>query len=172
MSPLRKHEWVVSLLKRFVEILTFELGIKIASAGSTTLKSQFKDRGVEPDGSYYVQNEPHIRFKDDFDITVDPPPDLAIEVDITSSSVDKFGVYAAFEVPELWTYDHEAVRMFVLQPTGGYVEVARSLAFPQLTSEVLNRFLRRRKVVDETTLVHEFCAWVRNTSAQGAGTAG
>ena len=98
MSPLRKHEWLKSLLGRFVEILTLESGIPISSAGSTTLRSQLKERGIEPDESYDIQNEPAIRLKDDFDIQIDPPPDLAIEIDITSSSIDKLGVYAAFGI--------------------------------------------------------------------------
>lgn len=161
MSPLRRHEWMKTLLGRFIEILTLELGIRISSAGSTTLKDQLKELGLEPDESYYVQNEPRMRFKDDLDLAVDPPPDLAIEIDITTSSIDKLGVYAALGVLELWTYDDGGVKIFVLDPGGQYAESERSLALPQLTPEILNRFLARRLVVDETSLVQEFRAWVR-----------
>jgi len=160
MSPRRKHEWLKKLLGRFVEIFTLECVIPISSAGSTTLKSQLKERGIEPDESYYIQNEPAIRLKDDFDITIDPPPDLAIEIDITSSSVDKFGVYAAFGIPEVWTHD-DGVKLFVLGSGGEYAESPQSLALPQLTSQILNHFLARRSVLGEAALVQEFRDWVR-----------
>ena len=160
LSPLRKHEWLKSLLGRFVEILTLESGIPISSAGSTTLRSQLKERGIEPDESYYIQNEPAIRLKDDFDIQIDPPPDLAIEIDITSSSIDKLGVYAAFGVSEVWTWD-DGVKIFVLGSGGRYSEAAQSRALPRLTSQVLSRFLARRSALGEAALVLELRDWVR-----------
>lgn len=166
MSPLRKHEWLKRLLGRFVEILTLESRIPISSAGSTTLKSQLKERGTEPDESYYIQNEAAIRLKDDIDIAIDPPPDLAIEIDIASSSIDKLGVYAAFGIPEVWTWD-EGVKIFVLESAGGYAEAAQSLALPRLTPQILSRFLARRSVLGESGLVEEFRDWVRGGLPQG-----
>ena len=166
MSPLRKHEWLKKLMGRLVEIFTLESGISIPSAGSTTLKSQLKERGIEPDESYYVQNEPAIRLKDDFDITIDPPPDLAIEIDISSSSIDKLGVYAAFGVPEVWTYD-EGVKIFVLGSGAQYAASAHSLALPRLTPQILNQFLTRRSTLGEAALVEEFRDWVRSDILKG-----
>ena len=159
VSPLRKHDWQSRILGRLVEILTLEAGIPISSARSTTIKSQLKKRGVEPDESYFVQHEPDMRLKDEYDIAVDPPPDLAIEVDLTSSSIHKLGVYAAFGVPELWIHDG-SVKILLLSQGGEYVEAPRSLALPQLTPQILDAFLVRRKIVGEAALVLEFRDWV------------
>ncbi len=88
----------------FIIALAEELGIEVRSAGSTTLKRKISKRGIEPDNCYYIQNELAIRGKQTLDLENDPPPDLAIEIDITSSSVNKLGIYSALGVTELWRY--------------------------------------------------------------------
>ena len=161
MSPSREHERIKRLIGRMIETATLELGIPISSGGSTTLKSQLKQRGVEPDECYYVANEPRVRGKDDFDLAVDPPPDLAIEVDLTSSSLDQLGIYAALGVPELWLCDGSAIRAYHLQPDGTYAEQPGSLSFPFLPLAELLRFLAQRNDADETTWTRSFRDWVR-----------
>lgn len=161
MSPSREHERIKRLIGRMIETATLELGIPVSSGGSTTLKSQLKQRGVEPDECYYVASEPRVRGKDDLDLAVDPPPDLAVEVDLSSSSVDQFGIYAALGVPELWLCNGSAIRAFRLQSDGTYAGEPQSLSLPLLPLAELERFLARRNETDETTWTRSFRDWVR-----------
>lgn len=161
MSPSRKHEKLKKLLGRLVEAFSEELNIKISSGGSTTLRSQFKERGLEPDESYYVQNEAMVRDKEEIDLTVDPPPDLAIEVDIRSSSLDKLGIYASLKVPEVWSHDGKRLAVHQFQKAGNYAVLEHSSVLPMLPLADLNRFLEQRNALDETSLLRAFRAWVR-----------
>jgi Uma2 family endonuclease len=91
ISPSSKHESLKQVLARLVEAFSEELGIDIRGTGSTTFKSQLKERVLEPDESYYVQNEARVRGKE-IDLTIDPPPDLAIEIDLCRGIVNKLGI--------------------------------------------------------------------------------
>ena len=86
-------------------------------------------KGAEPDGSFYVQNADAIIGKRRIDLSVDPPPDVVVEIDITSESLSKFPIYAAFGVPEIWRYDGRAAQIYHLV-NQSYVETDASLAFP------------------------------------------
>jgi Uma2 family endonuclease len=162
MSPSAEHEWYHRLLGRLVEAFTLERDIPIHSTGATTLKAQLKDRGLEPDQSYYITNELLVRGRDDLNLAQDPPPDLAIEVEISRSAVDKLVIYSDLGVLEVWFYDGESLRMCLLQSDGTYVTKARSSLLPQLTTEILEGFLSRRHESDETTWVRSFHEWVRS----------
>ncbi|MGD0898627.1 MAG: Uma2 family endonuclease, partial [Thermoguttaceae bacterium] len=133
----------------------------ISSGGSTTLKDELNQRGLEPDECFYVANEPRMRGRDDYDPAVDPPPDLAIEVDISRSSLDKMAIYADFGVPEIWTHDGATLRVYHLQSEGGYVQQPTSRSFPLLPLEEVQRFLDQRNTTDETTWIRSFRDWVR-----------
>jgi Uma2 family endonuclease len=161
MSPSREHERFKTLFGRMIETMTEELGIAISSAGSTTLKSQLRERGVEADECYFVANEPRVRDHDDLDLEHDPPPDLAIEVDITESAVDQLGIYGALAVPEVWIYDGDAIRVHQLQDDGTYARRDRSVAFPFLPLDQVQRFLEQRNATDETTWIRTFRDWIR-----------
>ena len=82
-----------------------ELNLNLRSTRSLTLKREDLDRAAEPDNSYYIENEPLIRNKTNIDLTEDPPPDLIIEIEYSSSAMNKLQLYAAIEVPELWRYN-------------------------------------------------------------------
>ncbi|MFH1921066.1 MAG: Uma2 family endonuclease [Planctomycetota bacterium] len=167
MSPSDEHERLKRLLGRMIEAMTEELVIPIRSAGSTTFKSQMKQRGLEPDESYYVANEPRVRGRDQIDLAVDPPPDLVIEVEITTSLLDRMEVYAALGVPEVWRYDGARLRVEQLDADGSYGRKDRSGAFPFLPLEELERFLDRRNATDETTWIRSFRDWVKGIQPRG-----
>ena len=162
MSPSAEHEWYHRLLGRLVETFTLERNIPIHSTGATTLKAQLKDRGLEPDQSYYITNESLVRGRDDLDLARDPPPDLAIEVEISCSAIHKLAIYADLGVSEAWFYDGDAMRMHVLRADGTYETETRSSLLPQLTTGILDGFLARRHESDETTWVRSFHEWVRS----------
>ena len=144
-----------------IEAYTEELVIPIRSGKSTTLKSELKQKGLEPDECYYIANEPKVRKLDDIDLSVNPPPDLAIEVDISSSSLDQLGIYAALGVPEVWICDGAHLKIYRLHPDGEYAIQDRSPAFPSLPSETILDFLAKRNSTDETSWIRSFRQWVK-----------
>jgi Uma2 family endonuclease len=163
MSPLHSHEQYGSILGRFVESFTEELNIPLHSGGSTTFRQKFKRRGLEPDRCYWIKNEAQMRGRKEFDFKVDPPPDLAIEVDITSSSLDRMSIYASLGMPEIWRFDGERFSIHLLQPDGSYSESIQSAALPALPLAEVMRFLEMSDEVDETTLIRAFRDWIRRT---------
>lgn len=164
VSPSGKHEQVKRLLARIIDAATEELDIPIRSGGSTTMKLELKQRGVEPDECYYVANEPRMRGHEDYDPAVDPPPDLVIEVDISRNSLSKFVIYADFGVPEIWTYEDDALQVYQLQDDGSYARQDHSPAFPFLPLENVQGFLDRRNATDETTWIRSFRKWASTLS--------
>lgn len=132
MSPSPEHERLGYLLGKFVDILSEELEIPVYDLGSTTFRRQDLDRGIEPDACFYIANADRVRDKPRLDLSIDPPPDLAIEVDVTSSSLDRMGIYAALGVPELWRFDGEVLRIYGLGPERNYREEGASRSFPGL----------------------------------------
>jgi Uma2 family endonuclease len=161
MVPSYEHETIASLLGRFIEILTLEVGIPIKAVGSTTLRRQDLDRGLEADRCFYIRHAPDLRGRLDIDLGRDPPPDLAIEVDITRSSLDRLTLYGALGVPEVWRYDGEVLRVYHRREDGTYEEVPASLAFPFLPVQELVRFVEQGQQSDDTAVARAFQEWVR-----------
>ncbi len=164
MSPSREREHIKSLLGRMIEAMTEELEIPISTGGSTTLKAELKQRGAEPDECYYVANEPRMRGREDYDPAADPPPDVLIEVNISRNALDKFAIYADFGVPEIWSYEDDALCVYQFQGDGTYARRDHSPAFPFLPLESIQGFLDRRNATDETTWIRSFRKWVRTLS--------
>jgi Uma2 family endonuclease len=163
MSPLPEHESDADMLGRFVVVLTEERGLPLRCGRSTTYRRKRKQRGIEPDNSYWVTNEPRVRGKRRLNLRVDPPPDLCMEIDVTGSSINRMGIYAALRVPDVWRVDDEVLTFHVLQETGDYVRRETSLLFPDVRPADLMRVLELRSSLDDNGVVREFRAWVRNT---------
>ena len=155
-----RHEEPNRLLAQVVEIVAEEMDVELRNLGSMTFKREELQRGFEPDSCFYIQNEQRIRGKSDIPPDVDPPPDLIIEVDITSPSLDRFPIYAGFGVPEVWRYDGERVVIFELRGAG-YVEAAQSLALPPLTAGVLTRFVEQGMTLGRRAWVRKVREWAR-----------
>lgn len=164
MTPLDPHESYKKLMGRFVEALTEELSIEIRSLGSKTCKREDLARGLEPDQCYYIQNERVVREIDQIDLNQYPPPDLVIEIDITSSSINRLDLYAALGVPQVWRYDGSTIRIYQLKETN-YQLCDSSPTFPFLHPSDVVRFLEMRKM-GETSLMRSFREWVRNQMQQ------
>lgn len=161
MTPLYEHENPKIQFDRLIFTLAEELDIEIKSAGSTTLKRKIANRGIEPDNCYYIQNETAVRSNETLDLETDPPPDLAIEIDITSSSVDKLGIYSALGVSELWRYNGRDLKFYQLTEKQ-YVECEFSIAFPLVSVTEMSKFIERSKTSGEIALLKSFRAWIRN----------
>lgn len=163
MSPSRPHERIKHLLGRMVEAATEELGVAIEGAGSTTWRRQDLEKGLEPDECYWVQNEAVVRGRDDVDLSVDPPPDLAIEIDVSSCSLDRLRIYGALGVPEVWRWEDGCIAVHLRQSDGTYAVSGRSRCFPWMPVAELAAWLGRDIDLDENSRIRAFRAWVRNT---------
>jgi Uma2 family endonuclease len=160
MTLSRRHERYSRLLEHFVVILAEECGLECDSCGSMTIRKSAADSGTEPDGCYYIQNAERMRDRAEPDFSVDPPPDLALEVDITHGSPDKLAIYAALGVPEVWRYDGVRAEFYCLT-AGRYAEVEASGLFPFLTSQTLAAFIVLGVAEGNATARHSFREWVR-----------
>lgn len=160
------HERYKKLLARLVETLTEELNIPIEAAGSTTFKRKALERGLEPDECFYIQNQARIRGKQAIDLNQDPPPDLVIEIDITNSIIDRLDIYAALGVPEIWRWDNGTLQFFILKKQH-YQRVQTSWNFPKLLTTHLDTFITLSDQTDQTTVIRQFRAWVRENLTTG-----
>ncbi|MGB5634427.1 MAG: Uma2 family endonuclease [Waterburya sp.] len=160
MTPSPEHERYKEVMGRFVETLAEELEVRIDPLGSTTFKLP-KLSGVEPDKCFYITNLNAVKGKNRINLQQDPPPDLVVEIDITSSSENRLPIYADMGVPEIWRYDGNSFSINVLQ-NQQYVTVEQSLAFPNLPLPEISRFLQEVNQKDYLELVREFRNWVRN----------
>ncbi|MEH2191784.1 MAG: Uma2 family endonuclease [Nostoc sp.] len=160
MAPSPEHERYKRIAGRFVETLAEELEVRIDCLGSTTFKRP-ELSGAEPDECFYIENINFIKGKKRIDLAQDPPPDLVVEIDITSSSINRFQVYADMGVPEIWRYDGNDFSINVLQ-NHKYISVEQSLAFPNLPLTEISNFLEQVGEKDYLELVKEFRQWVRN----------
>jgi Uma2 family endonuclease len=168
MSPSSEHEEFGHLLGRVVVTVTEELRIPCRGLRSTTWRKQLKDRGLEPDECYYLARFPRVRGKKKIDLSVDPAPDLAIEVEISRSALDRMGIYAALGVPEVWRFDGETLRVEQLQADGTYAEVEASPSLPFLPPAEVVRWLGLADTFPgQTAWLRQFREWVRATLAPG-----
>ncbi len=160
MTPSYLHESYKLHFHRFIFILAEELDIEIKSAGSTTLKLKNAKKGIEPDNCYYIQSEPAVRDRRELDLETAPPPDLAIEIDITNSSINKFAIYSALGVPELWLYNGRVLKFYQLVETE-YIERDFSIAFPFVSAAEMAGFFTRTQTMGEMALLKSFRTWVK-----------
>lgn len=163
MAPLPEHEFdkeiISDLLKAFLE----EQDIEFLTLGSTTFKNPITLKGLEPDQCFYIQNEAAVRDKKRLDLSVDPPPDLALEVDITSRTHPS--TYAALGVPELWRREGNEIRVYGLE-SGAYVELEDSPNFPGWhLHQVIPQYVEQSRVVGRNAVMRSFREWVRTKMA-------
>ncbi len=160
MSPTPKHERLNDAVKIVVNIIAQECGIEAVGFGSTTFRREDLERGFEPDSCFYFQNESVVRDKERLDLTVDPPPDLIVEIDITSPSLDKFSIFAQLGVPEVWRYDGTILGIFRLEG-GSYVERQTSGVLPIVTNAVLTDFLSESLTGSRLAWLRKVQGWAR-----------
>ena len=160
MSPSTEHEELKHVVALFVEVIAEEMNINVRRLGSTTFRREDLQRGFEPDVCFYVQSAPRIRGKTELDLTIDPPPDVVIEVDLTNSSLPKFPILAQLGVPEVWRYDGRQWQIFQLAGQE-YVKQGRSAAFPGLTEEVVTGLLAEGRSLDRPVWLRRVRTWIR-----------
>jgi Uma2 family endonuclease len=157
--PSPEHEVDKELIGDMVKILLEELDIDNECFGSTTFKRQDEAKGIEPDQCFYIENYAVMIGKRRIDLTVDPPPDLAIEVDVTSKT--GLDAYQALGVPELWRFEDGRLRISLLQD-GQYQDVNASPHFPQFPIiDGISQFLDRSQTEGRSQTLKAFRQWVR-----------
>ncbi|NET04658.1 MAG: Uma2 family endonuclease [Symploca sp. SIO2B6] len=163
MTPLPGHEASKEIIGDLVKALLEELDIDFWTLGSTTFKNIEMLKGVEPDQCFYIKNEAAVRGKESLDLAVDPPPDLVLEIDLTSRTHPH--IYQALRVPELWRFERGLLKINVLQGSQ-YIESQTSLNFPQLSLiETIPHYLKQSKIVGRNSTMRTFRSWIReNTS--------
>ena len=166
MTPSAPHEGSKKILGRFVESVSEELNIEICSLGSLTCRREDLARGLEPDQCYYIKNEDVVWDKEQIDLNQDPPPDLVVEIDVTSSSIDRLSLYASLGVPEVWRYDGNRLIIYQLEAQE-YTERDVSPTFPFLSQVEMLRFLELRRTTKENALIRLFREWVRSQIQSG-----
>lgn len=159
MAPYQEHEAPKIMIGSFIEALADELNIEIMQLGSLLLEREDLRRAVEPDTCFYIQNESLVRGKE-IDLTTDPPPDLVVEVDYTSRSLNKFQIYASLSVPEFWRYKNQQLYIYQLA-NGKYNLRDQSLAFPFLPIADIPGFIEQSKIVGQRAAVRLFRTRIR-----------
>jgi Uma2 family endonuclease len=155
MSPLPEHEEYAFLIDALVRTLVEAFHLKLEGRGSATWKRRSLAKGVEPDSCYYVRNADRIIGKRRIDLESDPPPDIAVEIDVTNESLSKFPIYAALGVPEIWRYDGAVVRFYTLAGDA-YREAPESACFPGLEPAALAEALEQSKTEGQTAALAAF----------------
>lgn len=169
MSPSSEHESYARFFDKLAAITSLRLRINIRSFGSSTMKKQQRRKGLEPDACFYVQSAGLIGNRMQLDFATDPPPDIAVEIDIHHGSISKFPIYAALGIPEIWYFDGQQLTIHQLAQDA-YVVAETSRALPLLTSHVLTEFLTRLREEGEFQTILAFDEWLQtHTGAGGQG---
>ncbi|MDB5289945.1 MAG: hypothetical protein JWL69_1186 [Phycisphaerales bacterium] len=162
MSPSWEHERYAELSGILIRLLAYELGMPYRSGGSTRFKRKDLDAGLEPDRCFYFQSAGAIRGKRKIDLTIDPPPDLVIEIEISQRLLDRVSIYEKLAVPELWRYDGKSLRVFVPDGRGKYRQADRSPTFPTLPLTQVDQFLKMSwDLSDDLAWENAVREWVR-----------
>ncbi len=160
MAPLPEHEYFKETIGDAIKDVAEELSVEFASYGSTTWRSRAKQAGIEPDNCFYFQNEALVRGKLEFDLDRDPPPDLALEVDLTSKSLDRFVIYAKLGVPEIWCYDSGVLTIYLLEGNS-YGVSDQSRVFPTLDIRALPQLIASQRSAGRLALRRSVREWVK-----------
>jgi Uma2 family endonuclease len=161
MAPLFRHEGFTRVLGRVVEITAEVLNIPFKAGWSTTFRRRDLERGLEPDRCFYIANVAAIVGKLDIDLTRDPPPDLAIETDITHSSLDRMSIYASLGVPEVWRFDGQQLQVNLLQTGPAYRPAEASRSFPTLPLAEVAGLVHQVATPDDLAQMRTIRAWVQ-----------
>jgi Uma2 family endonuclease len=163
MSPLQEHEELRRNLEALLEIVAEMRDLDVRGLGSTTFRREDLERGFEPDACFYIQNAERIRGKTQVDLSVDPPPDLVIEIDLTRSSLDKLPIYAQLGVPEVWRYTDRRLVILILRD-GTYQEQNESVALSGVESASVAALVEEAPVLRRPAWLQKVREWAGRQS--------
>jgi Uma2 family endonuclease len=160
MSPRADHEYPKDFVLSVVRIYADEFDVELDSYGSTTYRRRQKEKGAEPDTSFYLQNAAKVRGKADIDLERDAPPEIVVEVDTSNESWDKFEIYAALDVAEIWRCDGSDFQIYGLRE-GKYEPIENSGFLPLISGKILSEFLQISREKGQTAMLKEFRGRIR-----------
>jgi Uma2 family endonuclease len=160
MAPSFAHERPSHLLALIVDLIALEWSLDLEAAGSTTFKREDVERGFEPDAAFYIQHAADVRGNTEIDLHRDPPPDLVMEIDITHPSLNKFPIYAALGVPEVWRYAGQNVLFYWLEEDT-YVVMDTSRVLPGVMSHQVTQLLDTSRALPRAAWMRSVQAWAR-----------
>ena len=161
MSPSYEHDNSGRYLAMLILVLAEELGLPLKGIRSTTIRRKNLRKGLEADEAFYLANADKIRGMKDLDFNALPPPDLAIEVEISTRLGSRVGIYAALGVPEIWRFSTGRLIVEVLQSDRTYKQSATSPTFSALPLDLVPALLEQSYQMDDVTWVQETRRWVR-----------
>lgn len=163
MVVSNSHERLKEIVGLLVAAWIEETGGDYVPSGELTHKRPDLERGFEPDLCFYIASAHKVLGLRELDFAKDPPPDLAVEIEVTQSVLDRLPIYAAFGVPELWRYDGETLTVLVLGTDGAYSASQSSPSLPRLPLADFSRFLgmAQSTEVGFATIARQFRAWIR-----------
>jgi|SRR5688572_14174949 len=161
MSPSWEHDSRAEAINLLIRIIAEELEMPIKGGGSTTFRREDLDRGLEADKCFYIRNEARVRRKKKIDLSIDPPPDLCVEVEISNRLLNRIEIYAQLGVAELWRDDGRHLRVFVLQSDRSYRQHDHSPSFPSVPLTQMEALLDDFGTVDDTTWTRTVRTWLR-----------
>lgn len=156
MSPRRKHEKISELTAQMVCQWVLLHNIEIEVGGNTTFCRKDLRRGLEPDHCYWIAHQAAVRGKDDIDLAFDPPPDLALEVEVSHSIITKLSIYEALGVPEVWRWRRGTWEVLRLSAARQYESQKQSLALPGFPLDLVAQLIEQRDIEGDTTLLKRF----------------
>ena len=164
MSPSPEHVRANRRMAQLVLAVCEVWELDAEDFGSTTYKREDVERGFEPDSCFYIENEPLVRDKDRLDLDVDPPPDLVIEIDVTSFSMNKLPLYASIDVPEVWRYEDAEIEILLLNG-GSYRKSPESKCLSGIGAGTLTDLMRKSKILRRT----EWLKQIREAAREARG---
>ena len=161
MVKSAEHEFTNDYIVLFINLVCEEWQKNFGSLGSTTFRRDDLEKGFEPDSCFYFENEPKIRGVKRLNMSINPAPDLIVEVDITSLSTFRQHIFAAFGVPEIWRFDGEKMQILRLE-NDKYVEISNSLALPKVTPEILTDFVDKSEKLSRLEWIGKVRNWAKS----------
>jgi Uma2 family endonuclease len=160
LSPGYSHEKRAVALADVVKTAARAARMRWANSGIMDMKHPDLKKGAQADACFWFADEPAVRGKEEIDVTVDPPPELVVEVDITSPSLHKLPFYARIGVAEVWRFHKNAVRVYHLEDDE-YIAHTESLAFPWLTAERITRIVEEFSTLGAPDALENFEKWIQ-----------
>ncbi|MCC5896620.1 MAG: Uma2 family endonuclease [Phormidium sp. BM_Day4_Bin.17] len=163
LTPLPDHERYKESFSDVIKDMAEVLERDYLSLGSTTWKRERQRAGIEADNCFYFGNESRVRGRSTLDLEEDPPPDLALEIDLTHKSLNRLPIYARLGVPEVWNYDVELGELRIYRLQGQrYESCSQSRIFPQIAVLDIPRLLKQYESQGQLAMRRQLREWVRS----------
>ncbi len=155
MTTGHLHERISHILSVILLAWAQHSDARIMGFGRWTLQQELKEKGLEADNCYYSRHIPQVQEKEALDLKVDPPPDLAIEIDVTTHSQLKFDIYASLGVPEVWVWEENRIAVHQLSE-GEYQPSLESIELPGFPLKMAAQFVLEHLRDDDVAVMVAF----------------